>query len=173
MGLDITAYKGATLVEVFPDTSNVYDVFEDKYPWDGDGQFDLIPHFREYADRISPQVFGGVYQWEDSFGFRAGSYSGYNRWRNQLSLAMLGVSAETVWSNEEHYKHQPFYHLINFSDCEGVIGTDLCKRLAKDFADYQSKADQVEDEDGWFRLKYADWRKAFEMASDSGYLKFH
>lgn len=65
----------------------------------------------------------------------------------------------------------PFWELINFSDCEGVLGPATSAKLAGDFATWQEKADQHPDEA--FRVLYARWRKACEMAADGGALVFH
>jgi len=73
----------------------------------------------------------------------ARSYGGYNMWREQLAK-MAGYElteydgpfkqkdkahAAGAWDKSEG----PFWELILFSDCEGVIGTAVCKKLAKDF----------------------------------------
>lgn len=55
--------------------------------------------------------------------------------------------------------------------CEGVIGSSVSAKLAKDFADFQKDADAHEDRN--FREKYAEWRKEFEMAADDGAVSFH
>jgi hypothetical protein len=124
-----------------------------------------------YPDRAKPIVTDDaalyVCQGEE-LDFRAGSYSGYNLWREQLSRMATGLAPEIIWRDEERYKDTPFFLLINF--CEGTIGTEAAKVLAQQFADWQAKADQHEDT--WFREKYAQWRKAFELASDNGAVEF-
>ena len=50
--------------------------------------------------------------------FRAGSYSGYNLFRNTLSKSVLGVPDKTVWEKSEEYNGKPMYEIINFSDCD-------------------------------------------------------
>jgi len=113
-------------------------------------------------------------------GLHAGSYGGYNRWREQLA-ELAGYPAGDYEQYGRTYQSHcvpcwngeagPFSELINFSDCEGVIGASVSAKLAKDFADFQPKADAHEDDR--FRMKYAEWRQAFEMASDSGAVDFH
>ena len=61
--------------------------------------------------------------------------------------------------------------MINFSDCEGVIGPKTSAKLAKDFAEFQAQADAHPDD--WFRDLYTTWRRAFELASDDGAVGFH
>lgn len=174
MGLDITAYTKVKLIETLEDIEE----WETKY-WmaDNDTQTDYIysgyfkdgNYHKEWAEGLEP---GGVYKYEDCHSFRAGSYSGYNRWREWLSMLGLGVMPETVWKNAKLYENKPFYRLINFSDCEGIISSKFSKELAKHFADHQSIVD-ASDSDEYYKEKYTDWRKAFELAADNGYVSFH
>ena len=162
MGLDITAYRNARKVEGV-------EVDSDGYPKDYD-RFDLITGSEiDYTEKNFPGrtsgIVAGIYEAEDSFGFRAGSYGGYNSWRNQLAQVAGFRGDHDVWDN---HSEGPFVELINFSDCEGIIGPKVSAKLAKDFADHADKAG-----DGYFRDKYDEWRKAFEMASDGGYVDFH
>jgi hypothetical protein len=54
------------------------------------------------------------------------------------------------------------------------FGPIVSAKLAADFAKNQERADKYETTDAeWFRLKYADWRKAFETAADGGAVNFH
>ena len=71
------------------------------------------------VDGLHPEMaYSGC---EDSFAFQAGSYMYYCKWRNRLAeMAGLG-SAEAVRTNPEK-EGLPFVELIDFSDCEGVIG---------------------------------------------------
>lgn len=162
MGLDITAYRNAKKTEGVELDSN-------GYPKDYD-RFDLVSENDiEYTEENFPGrtegVTTGVYEPEESFGFRAGSYGGYNSWRNQLAQIAGFRDATDVWDN---HREGPFVELINFSDCEGIIGPKVSAKLAKDFADHADKAGY-----GYFRDKYDEWRKAFEMAADGGYVDFH
>ena len=115
-------------------------------------------------------------------GFRAGSYSGYNHWREKLAEIAGYPSIETdrFGSGLKEMRHDagareagsgPFYELIWFSDCEGIIGPITSAKLARDFADFQAKADAVEDD--YWREKYGKWRQAFEMAAEEGAVDFH
>jgi hypothetical protein len=65
----------------------------------------------------------------------------------------------------------PFSELIHFSDCEGVIGTAVSKKLAADFAAFDEKAKAAGNER--YYAKYQEWRKAFEMAANGGAVDFH
>lgn len=166
MGLDITAYR--RLRKVAPG--------EGKHPkYDDETDYEN-GYVRVYVNAdFSAQSAGidseAIYKAEESHGFRAGSYSGYNAWRDELARLAGFDGAESVWSNANALVGLPFVELINFSDCEGVIGPAVSAKLARDFAELQSKADAHPDE--WFREKYGEWRRAFEMAADSGAVRFH
>lgn len=180
MGLDITWYR--RLTKAAPGEG-----IDPKYPDDYDyanGYKRLYKNnsFPGRADEIEDRA---IYRAEESDGFRAGSYSGYNTWRDQLA-ELSGAYAETMPSPGEYaygrmsfaagawrdeVTEGPFYELLNFSDCEGVIGAAVSAKLARDFAALQEKADAHPDE--YFRAKYREWRKAFEMAADGGAVEFH
>lgn len=178
MGLDITAYSKLEKIGV------VYD--EDGEPIDPQTCEPLLDDSivlranDAYPDRAAGLSAKGCYKFSGCYGFRAGSYSSYNYWRDELAkLAGWALSGYTQYNKEwPSYAASawratggPFWELINFSDCEGVIGPIACQKLAKDFADHQELADAVDDER--FRELYADWRQAFEIASDGGAVEFH
>ncbi|WP_414616619.1 hypothetical protein [Stenotrophomonas muris] len=173
MGLDITWHRclsKASGNEGFDEHGEIR--------WaDGWVQFYVNPDFPGRADEI---VDRAAYRSAESDGFRAGSYGGYNQWREQLAvLAGYPAAQYEKWgrSQDSHCvacwngATGPFSELINFSDCEGVIGTSVSSKLARDFAEHQSKADAHPDER--FRERYALWRRAFEKASDRGCVYFH
>jgi hypothetical protein len=173
MGLDIMAYRKLT-----PANGNeaFYETGELKYE-DGWTQFYKNLDFPGRADDIQDCH---AYKAEDSEVFYAGGYGGYGRWRDQLAeLAGYPLTKYMQYGQEQQSyaaacwegAEGPFSELINFSDCEGVIGAAVSAKLAKDFADHQAKADAHQDER--FRSKYAEWRKAFEMAADGGAVRFH
>lgn len=153
MGLDISAYSNLKREDDQSkdrDDCEIHILVNDDFP----GRCD--------------DVAEGYYAAGDELGFRAGSYGGYGAWRDQLARLAGNASAKAVWSDP---KPGPFIELINFSDCEGTIGTAVSVKLAKDFADFQHAADTHPDE--YFRERYANWRKAFELASKAGAVLFH
>lgn len=161
MGLDITAYRGLTPVE------NAQD-------WDSDTRYDaglvtLYPN-PDFPDRSAPLLADVPYKPAEGFGFRAGSYGGYNGWRAELAR-LAGYSADFHGTGWDVPESGPFVELVNFSDCEGVLGPIVCAKLARDFAEWQERADQWGD--AYWRQKYAEWRKAIEMAADGGAVSFH
>jgi len=50
------------------------------------------------------------------------SYSGYNIFRNSLAK-IGGYSDKDVWAEPESYVDKPFFEIVNFSDCDGIIDT--------------------------------------------------
>lgn len=166
MGLDCTAYRQIKRVEPQPECEDTPDDMARLY---------VNPDFPGRADEIQD----GIYTYAAAFRFAAGSYSGYGEWRDQLakfagykpiarehSQYAAGAWAETGG---------PFWELIHFADNEGTISAVVAAKLAKDFADFQARADafSVAGDDRWFHQKYAEWRTAFEMARDGGAVDFH
>jgi hypothetical protein len=177
MGLDISAYRKITKIDAVFDAGGEPIDPTTREPVEYDMQAYINPEFPGRADDIEDRA---IYKAEDSMGLRAGSYSGFNAWRNDLAkLAgyplgqyeqygkMWDSYCAACWNGAKG----PFSELINFSDCEGVIGSAVAAKLAKDFADFQEVADKADDQR--FTLKYAEWRKAFEMAADAGAVTFH
>lgn len=78
MGLDITAFRKVAKVEVEldadgePVNDDVYDEYVRVYATGGRGQHDGLED-------------GAFYSAEEEFSFRAGSYGGYNNWREALA----------------------------------------------------------------------------------------
>ena len=153
MGLDISAYSRL---------SDPRPLGEDDECGANETRFYINDAFPGRAGDIKEKT---AYQFGESFGFRAGSYSGYNAWRSMLAR-MVGDDGESETG--------PFVELINFSDCEGVIAGPAAVKLAKDFADHDDKAKNgLGDEHEWFYAKYKEWRKAFDLAADGGAVSFH
>jgi hypothetical protein len=180
MGLDITAYSGLTKIEgVKYLEGEVYNQNLEVLDYD---DYDLVAyHNPDFPGRADDIEVRGVYKAADGFGFRAGAYSGYNRWRERLAeIAGYPKTAIELYGREE-LRHDagawaategPFWELILFSDCEGVIGTAVSKKLAADFAAFDERAAAVQDDPDFYRL-FNEWRKAFDMAADGGAVKFH
>lgn len=125
---------------------------------------------------------------ENKGSFRAGSYGGYNEWRDDLAQAIGWLSgARGAWESGEEYG-PPFMELINFSDSQGYIGPEISEKLYQDFVNYEDqimdKVDQwfLKMELGkeyntsdmkWFEQKYNDWKEAFNQARNGGMVMFH
>lgn len=170
-GLDVTAYEKLTLVP-----SPQFD--RDGEPV-GEHQVRLAPG--GFVERFAGLTAEAVYRYQSAFEFRAGSYSGYNNWRNEL--AKLAGYAQTPYKSfdgkiELRYDATvwksgkgPFWELIDFSDAEGVIGPVVCERVHQDFLRYRAAAAKHADE--YFRSSYEEWTKAFAMCANGGAIEFH
>lgn len=135
----------------------------------------LNSHFPGRADKVE---HGAYYEYSQRVEGISLGYGGYNKWRNELAklagwplVPDEGDSAKrshaaSAWAATSG----PFWELINFADNEGVIGGKVCAKLAKDFAEFQSKADAHPDE--YFREGYNSMRRAFEAAADTGAIDF-
>lgn len=162
MGLDITAYSNLNPVGKHTDgwCENEEHVVAYAYN-DFPKSFRGIPVLGE-RDRM---LLGGCFEMTDEtekLAFCAGSYSGYNAWRDDLKQQFNpGVDPEA-----------PFFELIWFADNEGVISSEASTDL---LADFQKHADlyQPSRHEEFFRAKYACWTKAAELAATAGLIDFH
>lgn len=168
MGLDVSAYKNVKRLESFE---------ADEYgePKDVETVQVSIAGFKERAGNI----VDGYYTYEDEYGFRVGSYSGYNNWRNELArLAGYKITKYTEMGQErECYAagawqsgSGAFWELINFSDCEGVLGTEVCKKLLADFIEYDERAKTFDSD---FYERYKEWTEGMKYAAENGLFDFH
>jgi len=159
MGLDISAYSKLSKCECDPedyDSDFVVHIYNDE-------SFDNIERPFEKT-----KFYETIYK---RYSFGAGSYGGYNDWRKILCNLILKCNPSEVWNNPIEYEGKPFVELINFSDCEGTIGTEISEKLYKDFETFQSEIDKLEDE--YFKERYIKWKNAFDVARDCGLVKFH
>lgn len=162
MGLDITAYSHLTHVGKHTDGWCEDEDHVQAYAYDGfDASFRGIPILG-----IDQQfIIGGCYavtEQTERYGFRAGSYSGYNVWRDDLRRQF----------NQATEPDQPFYELIFFADNEGCIGLDAAKDLLADFEQHAGRYRPAQHED-YFYEKYSDWTRACRLAADGGLVEFH
>lgn len=155
MGLDIVALRE---VQWHPPADDWdYHVFRSAHP---------NPYFADRADGLKD----GLYSFTSDYSFRAGSYGGYNRWREWLSALALGVAPEKVWNDYETWVGSPFVELIDFSDCEGLIGPKTSEKLAQDFETFLAVAER--DRDDYYLTTYRHFANAFGMASHDGLVQF-
>lgn len=178
MGLDISAYSEIKLQKQFTEDYTRHDYYENDDNWDYTVLYNNKHFPIQYGNLIE-----GAYSYDDKMEFRAGSYRGYNAWRNRLAVLAGYGSAERVWQicndytkaqGEDSYdmpSDMPFIEIINFSDCEGVICSEIAKKLLNDFKTFDEKA--KESMDGYSYERYQSWTKAFELASNNGAVSFH
>lgn len=166
MGLDVSAYSYLEFVRPLGGGD------------DEDEDLVRIYGVRGLPDRLDgqPQGYYRRLPESDDFYFSAGSYSGYNWWRAELSRFALKVEPGSVWgTGEQRFRGEPFVELINFSDCEGAIGPETSRKLAADFEAWHERAvAHSEKLGGQFWLPYFEnWRKAFALAAGSGFVVLH
>lgn len=172
MGLDITAYsklkpvgkhaKDPALNEGEPggvDDWCYYDNHVQAMAYDEFPQsFRGIPVLGQYKNFLVGGCFATTPETK-TYGFRAGSYGGYNAWRENLQQQF----------NPSRDPEGPFYELIWFADNEGDIGPEAAKDLLADFEAHRAYYEPYyEGHD-----PYDDWMKACELAADEGLIDFH
>jgi hypothetical protein len=166
MGLDITSYSNLSYVgehttDWCDDEDHVeafaYDSFRDS--------FRGIPIVRTKRIGGTDFLIGGCYAVTDkteTHGFRAGSYSGYGAWRDNLRAQF----------NPGQEPSGPFYELIWFADNEGSIGELAAAELLADFRHHAGLYVPGGDRP-WWAEKCQDWTRACELAADGGLIRFH
>jgi len=172
MGLDITYYsKVERLRPITPNESIDYDRL-DREDWI---HLYNLPAFADRADDLgTPIAHGdtvsyGIFRAHDPKRFRAGSYGGYNRWREHLSRLALDAEPRTVWDNVDEHEGKPCFEIIHFADNEGTLGPRVCAKLAEDFEAIRPKA---AEQDEWFLQVFDHFLEAFRAARDGGAVDF-
>lgn len=181
-GLDITAYshmqaiglhtKDPKLNEGEPCGIDDWCFYDDHF--EVFAYADFPRSFRGFATVATPNrgggfIYAGCYQTTAdtvTHDFHAGSYGGYNRWREDLRNQF----------NPGHDPNGPFYELIWFADNEGSIGPEAAADLLVDFrthADEYAGRHPHPGVDDWYKASYVDWTRAFELAADGGLVRFH
>lgn len=171
MGLDINSYK-----RLHPADESELEFADDGelLNWESYVQIKPLAEMHEeywpgrsapYADEDAAEY----YSFEDTAYMRAGSYAGYNMWRDIL---IDFVKREQLPANT-------FEELIEFSDCEGLIGSFVSEKLYHDFADNRQLLDDFADgyfsdneNRDWFVEKYDEWTEMFDLARDNGAVEF-
>lgn len=182
MGLDVSAYRRATKLDVIFDEDGEALDKQTNEPVDYDVRAFVNTDFPGREEGVED---GAAYTAQEGMSFRTG-YGAHGAWREDLAK-MAGYAATAVdngfgGSTEMHSggawaaEGGPFWELINFSDCEGTIGPVVSAKLDKDFSEWDERAKHFDDAnglDGRFYNRFQEWRQAFEMASDGGMVDFH
>lgn len=152
MGLDVSGFshvKWASFAE----------------PVDGTDTIRLINNtdFPKHAGTIRD----GWYTYDESESGPSMGYGGYNRFREDLAR-LAGYSIREAWAGL--HEGEPFYEIVNFSDCEGTICAAMCKKLERDFTAFDERAQKL---DQWFYDKYVEMHAAIKCAAKDGALKFY
>lgn len=110
---------------------------------------------------------------DDSWGFRAGSYSGYNAFRSALASAAWDEDYDKIdWSRVDEYRDKPFFELCWFADNEGTIGPEAAADLARDYDEHKDRIVALLQDD-YFEDKFHEWGRAFHDAANTGMIDFH
>lgn len=162
MGLDIHAYSNLTPVTGYElnEDGELINIETGQYAYEEETEnvtsFYVNSNYND-LNRQDAIVADTAYAYDEHMHFRAGSYFGYNDWRDSLH--------EMVKDIEDN----PFSELIYFSDCEGVLGPKICAKLYQDFLKYDSKAKELDE---YFYDRYKCWTEAMKLASNNGAVKF-
>lgn len=174
MGLDIIAIPEIEFIEYDSKDDlldRVYDIYGNVYEYEEYQSLFAHPHFPNHWEYDLKENIYVKYDKSQEYSFRAGSYSSYNKWRNDLAKMVRyeeyedGVYDETVFSAT----CGPFWELINFSDCEGTISPNYAKKIYNDFLIYNDLAQKQGDQ---FYDKYTKFKLAFEIAHKKGVVIF-
>jgi hypothetical protein len=93
---------------------------------------------------------------------------------------IYGQTSEVVWMNKDAFEGRPFYELIDFSDCEGIIGPEVSEKLHSDFETNRPNMIKycldnfINDDTAYDNVMeiYDDFTKAFKLASKDGLVLF-
>lgn len=155
MGLCITGFKHIVLLDA--DYDEEQEIATDRktgaiievplvVPWvnsDFPGREDNIIHKK-------------VYSFQEEIKMLHMSYGGYNYWRDEL----------------HRLSPVDFELLVNFSDCEGVLGPNTCARLALIFDDNHSKAKDFRSDYPGFLKAYEEMQAGFKLVAHNGLVRF-
>jgi len=107
------------------------------------------------------------------WGFRAGSYGGFNTWRTMLAqvvdIDLQEMNGYKDWGRVKGIEwtgNEPFYWLLDHSDCEGEIWD--VEELYNDFAKYRDKAHEMWVGHDSFLEKYDKWMQLCKDANEQG-----
>lgn len=124
--------------------------------------------------------YDGVYLQDGlTHKFAAGSYIGYNTFRGFLTQAIYGKDPEEIWTESSDVGWgDPFYEIIDFTDCNGVVGPETSAKLFQDFDEYEEQFKNYAQENCENKCEkivrlYGRFRAAFKVASDTGVVIFH
>ncbi|MEJ5127657.1 hypothetical protein WH367_16570 [Comamonas sp. MYb21] len=177
MGIDITAYSKVKKLDCNYDDDGEPVSKATGEPVD----FGFLANVNtDFPGRNGSLEAGAAYDFEKRVVGMDCGYGAYNGWRNQLAALAGWPAVEYKRYSTVELRHDaaawaasegPFWELITFTDCDGIIGAEVAAKLHKDFKQFAEKAAQHDDE--WFRENYASMSAAFELAADEGAVRFH
>ena len=150
MGLDVSVYENVRVAEPEED----YDFYA----------YQAIP---EWHYKCKSLIMGRGYMGERVDSLRT-TYGGHMYFSIEL-LELIGRDDlidgyKIKWDDIEG--DIDFYELINFSDCEGCLDSDICKILLANFFKYEDKVKGMEE--SRFTQLYMKWLEMFKCGSEDG-----
>lgn len=174
MGLTITAYKNITVLP--EEDANMFTEMGLSYievEVDTFAKRDLL---HDYLDRRYKGVIN-ISTSEEGERFYMGTYSSFNNFKNSICEVLFGVNIDDFRGID--YEHEPLYHFINFSDCEGCIGASMSGEIYRSLIENRKKymkwaTKQVYHEsNGSPEDVYEDLIKAFNISKEQGIVIFN
>jgi hypothetical protein len=170
MGLDVSFYSEVTVL------GDDHEPSEDC--WDDHSRIYVLEGFEHaLGSLVQDRCYDATTERTDHIHH---SYGGYNVFREALCLGILKVEPKEVWDDPQTYVDRPFYHQINFSDNEGVMGPEAAAKLAKDYADHREDFFVYLTTDyphtAWIdshQMAYDHWAKALATVGPNGLVDFH
>lgn len=123
----------------------------------------------------APLQYWKVYRYKFYKIHPMGSYDDYTLRFRRPMLGLVGLPMpEDVCYPEFIEPGVPFYELLCFSDCDGVIGTQVAQKLFKDFSNWHERAKKYAGNNGQnFMLEtYEKLYALLRLAARDGALKF-
>lgn len=126
--------------------------------------------FEQSMEGLIPGACYDSAEAQERYEFRAGSYSGYGQWRDELA-DYAEMSSSLYSGSHDKYRDYPFFELVFFADNEGCIGPVAAGRLHIAFTIQRATYSVGRDE--YDLLLYDHWTKACGLASRNGLISFH
>lgn len=174
MGLDVDAYYGLSKLDHLYDADGEpVDRKTGEWLEDAWVMFYVNPSFSNREGSIVGRV---AYSYTDADDVLHMGYGSFNQWREKLAeIAGWPLSsynrydtdypsyAASAWNATEG----PLWELIFFSDAEGVLGPETCKKLAADF-------DAITGDTSELEPTFSKFKDAVNRAAnENGAIKFH
>lgn len=178
MGLDVYAYK------------NIKEVSDPKVR----EVDDLHQIYQGYFPHQAGNLAEGSYYSAEETGCHVGiGYIGYSHFREWLAK-VAGYEKKEIpkpefgdddYENKSYFHRNPhigrvyegeygdgspFIEMIAFSDCEGFVCAEICKKLYVDFENSLESAKSEGNEN--FLKKYKEFMGVFKAASENGFVKY-
>jgi hypothetical protein len=174
MGLDIYSIERIEFVQPLPAVGSADWPLVDWDKADDEGWIAVYNH-QCYPEHLAPFMPGFYVESGASVSFNAGSYSGYNAWRELLCKAVNNCKPHDIWEDRMPGVVR-LREFIHFTDCEGVIGPLYATKLAAEMTDLRCRLAANPpmhfDHQGYFMELYDSWLGAFRIAASDGVVLF-